>query len=209
MGPWLKWLGDRAPTPLAAAQYNVLLVRQPGSRANVANVRNAINAYHVSRGEAAPFSDYPYPLATKYVPLSFGEVWSHVRALNGPERAWAALQALARASAEDCLAFRYTGNPVRVGGHVVPVTDEVDGWLRGYVPPQDVTEAVAWLPRGVRITEVHLALTAELTHRGVPEITRAGLYGRWSAMKARVAVCPAGLYGVPLGRGGIQTGVGP
>lgn len=200
VNPWLKWLGTRKPNRLTGAQYNLeVLIHLPGSRANTANIRNAINEYHRVRGEVEPFAGYPYPLATKYVPMSFGEVWDYARTLEPAPKAWLMLAALTRQPLEVVTAYRHDGqNPIRLGGFAYPVTTEVEVALAAG-RPGTVAEARAALPPGVSLLDVQMALTAELSARGVPELTTAGLYGRWSAMKAKVAREQVGWFGVTGG----------
>jgi hypothetical protein len=185
---------------LTGAQYNLeVLIHQRGSRANTANIRNAINEYHRGRGEVEPFEGYPYPLATKYVPMSFGEVWDYARTLPPAPSAWLMLLALTRLPLEDVAAYRHDGrNPIHIGGFAYPVTAEVEAALEAG-RPGTVAEVKAALPPGVTLLDVQMALTAELSARGVPELTTAGLYGRWSAMKARVAREQVGWFGVTGG----------
>ena len=184
---WLDYLDGREPTPLIAARF-VLEVLADKTFTTRASCINAVGQWERERGNH-PFASnpYPYPLLMRFLPLSFNEALNYVRGLEGADRATVAAWLLLKARSGDEVEVRE--NRAYVDGRVVPVTDEVAEWLAEYEPGHRGP-----LPPGVKVTDLHGALQHELVQRGVPEVTRAGLYGRWSAMKFAVADQPLTLF---------------
>lgn len=200
VGWWVSY--GAAPTPVGAAQFclGALADKTLASRLSCINALN--EWFEVYCKQPSPFraNPYPYPLLRKVLVWSWSDVTAWLGGLRGPERAWGVLMALTRASAQDVVEWRpesTSGGLVRVGDRVVPVTDEALRWLEGYTRPKS-TLVTRILPQGIRVTDLHNALFAELHRRGVPEVTVAGVYGRWSAMALQPAVGPVTYFRVAV-----------
>jgi hypothetical protein len=198
------WLGfrashpDSADTPYWAARFvfEVLTTKTLTVRLSCVS---ALNQYFRDyRAETSPFAaqPLPYSLLAKFVPFDYQDAVGWLRGLKGTERAYAALVLIGRASVAEVMdGFEVKSGVLFVGETRVPVTDEVVGWLAAYVKPRrkaDVTAALG----GRTVSDLHGCLFAELIRRGVPELTRAGLYGRWSAMELHFATHPVTYFRV-------------
>lgn len=203
VGLWVEYFASRGKDP-ERVQYpdpeyfvfDVLAAKPLTVRLSCINAINEWYAKHLRR--PAPFAKNPwgYPLLTRFLPVTFGEAFRAVSALPDPDRGYAALVLVCRFSAKDVAAWSGFTQPNLVG--TVPVTDMVARWLTPWQPPtlKQVRAALARLPWSV--TDLHGALFAELERRQVPEITRASLYGRWSAMRFENASHRVGFFRVPL-----------
>lgn len=197
---WMKWcerrgLDPRLATSTDAAEYQL---EEMWNRPLKSRHEHALYAskWYESEGLVSPFSHNPnpYPLRKRYLPWSFAEWWAWIRSQPDPERGWIAALALGRVAEGTLDQVRLEGRILHYQGRVVPVSVEASEWIRtaldsGFIPDLE-------LPHSVR--DLHGALQAELARRGIPEVTVAGLYGRWSAMKFEVATDPLSLFGLPL-----------
>jgi hypothetical protein len=163
---------------------------------------NAINEwYERFLSRPGPFRSNPwgYPLLTRFLPVTFSDAFAAVTGLPDPARGYAALVLVCRFSAKDLTEWGGTSDSlVRCGDRVVPITDTVRTWITPWVKPNLKQAKAAIASTGHSVTDLHGALFAELTARGVPEITRASLYGRWSAMRFENATHRVGFFRGPL-----------
>ena len=164
---------------------------------------NALSEYHrVYLKVEDPFkaNPWPYPLMKRFLPKSFKDLFKAVRALDceADEKACLALILVCGATTKQAASWcgEVKGNVARLDGRVVPLTDEVADWLRTPGNPKAAKSGLVKL--GVSASDVHGALAAELFKLKVPEVTRAAIYGRWSAMKYEVAEKPLGLFQGPM-----------
>ena len=204
VGWWLDFCSRHRveqPDSRWAARF-VLEVLSSKSLATRASCINALSEYHrVYLKVPDPFkvNPWPYPLLRRYLTASFGELVDRLRhsQFTNPERAAVAVVLVCGATKKEAASWQgCTGNLARFEGRVVPLTDEVAAWLQPPFTAADLTSGMRRL--GVSVAEAHGALTVELIERGVPEVTRAALYGRWSAMKYTVASEPLGLFRTPI-----------
>lgn len=165
---------------------------------------NALSEWCRREGRPDPFgkNPLPYNLLVKFVSPPWSEVWSRICTLYLPDRGGVALVALTRVDVETASAWlsapKWSGDAVQIDGRVVPVTHEVRRWIvsAGYLSPGLIRAKLQSI--GLTVKQCHTALMADLIERGVPETTRATLYGRWSAMGLVVARQPVGLFRVPM-----------
>jgi hypothetical protein len=204
---WRRFCSDHNQTcpPKRAGVYwasrFVLDVLSGSSVATRASCINALSEYHrVYLKVPDPFkvNPWPYPLLRRFLPQSFDQLLQAVRHsdFTNPERCAVALVLVCGASKREAETWSgMTGNLARFPGRVVPLTDEVAQWLQYTTTPADLKAGLHRL--GVTVVEVAGALTAELVRRRVPEVTRAAVYGRWSAMQYAVPTGPIGLFRTP------------
>ncbi len=192
----VTWWINYHPDPTSVSKYAaaMFVVEVLGSKtlATRNSCINAISEWHRDYlKQPDPFADnpYPYPLLTRYLPISFAEAWSWVKGLEQPQQAWAVLLLLCRFKWAEVLAWDGTLP-------AVPLTDEARLMLSGYKKPPPKTKPLA--PPGCKVTDLHAALFLELKRRNVPEVTTATLYGRWSAMKFAVVDSPVGYFRCPV-----------
>lgn len=187
--------------------FDVLASRPLTVRLSCLNAINEWYERHLTR--PGPFRQNPwgYPLLTRFLPVTFGEAFQAIAALPDPDRGYMALVLVCRFSAKDVVAWNgfapQRPNLVEHDDLHVPVTDTVVKWLTPWRRPDKkrLSAALAQVPWSV--TDLHGALFAELERRQVPEVTRASLYGRWSAMKFQSATKRVGFFRGPL------PGIGP
>jgi hypothetical protein len=203
VGLWVDYFRSRGKDPERVEYpdpeyfvFDVLATRSLTVRLSCVNAINEWYVKHLNR--PAPFAKNPwgYPLLTRFLPVTFAEAYAAIAALPNPDRGYAALVLVCRFSAKDVVAWKGFTQPNLVG--TVPVTDTVVGWLTPWQPPtlKQVRAALARVPWSV--SDLHGALFAELERRQVPEVTRASLYGRWSAMRFENATKRVGFFRVAL-----------
>jgi hypothetical protein len=205
---WCSYFEARGQDPTAVeypdSEYFIFDILSTKLLSTRLSCINAINEWY-SRilKRPGPFTKNPwsYPLLTRFLPVTFAEAYQHVTSLPDPDRGYLALILVCRFSVKDICAWGGFVRPnlVEHGDVHVPVTDTVAGWLTPWVPPPNpkvVRSSLAKVPWSV--TDLHGALFAELAQRQIPEVTRASLYGRWSAMKFESAVKRVGFFRSPL-----------
>jgi len=163
---------------------------------------NAINEWYAKYlKRTGPFRKNPwgYPLLTRFLPVTFNTAYATIAALPDPDRGYAALALVCRFSAKDLTEWGgTTDNVVRCGDRVIPITDTLRAWITPWVKPDKKRAKAAIASTGWSVTDLHGALFSELESRGVPEVTRASLYGRWSAMRFQNATHRVGFFRTPL-----------
>lgn len=207
VGMWQKFCSEHGQDcpPKRAGTYwasrFALDVLSSKTLATRASCINALSEYHrVYLKVTDPFktNPWPYPLLRRFLPKTFDQLLTAIRHsdFSNPERCAVALVLVCGASRAEAGSWAgLTGNLARFPGRVVPLTDEVARWLRY---PTTLSDLKAGLNRlDLTVVEVAGALTAELVRRDVPEVTRAAVYGRWSAMQYSVAVATVGLFRTP------------
>jgi hypothetical protein len=159
-----------------------------------------------SEGGSVPWASNPrpQPLPRRVARLTFDSAWAWVGSLKAPERGWAAMALLTRASASDLATAPTIGpNGVWVNGlrdRYVPLTRSGLAALADY-RPMGRGDALP-LPPGATLRDLHAALAVALQERGVDETTAASIYGRWSAAKFVTVSGRVGWFGVG---GGVQN----
>lgn len=189
-------------SPYWAARF-VLECLTDKSLATRSSCINALSEYHrVYLGIEDPFkaNPWPYPLMRRYLPQSFSALFYTLKHsdFTDAERSCVALVLVCGASQSE--AQKWSGsvveNVVHLDGRLVPLTDTVARWC-GSPGNRDALKT-GMKKLGVSIAEAHGALAAELIRLKVPEVTRAAVYGRWSAMKYEIAEKPKGLFRGPI-----------
>lgn len=207
---WLEYLAsvDRLPNQATYEDAAMFALRVLAAKSLTTRVSciNALAEYHRDYvGGVNPFkvNPWPYPVLTRFLPKTFQDCWESIVADNGCR--WpAALVLVCRASLDEVVGWdgSLRNGCVLVGGRCVPVPEKVREILAEWSPITKAEAKQAILRFGA-VVDLHGALSEELIRRGVPEITRATIYGRWSAMRYQVATKRSGFFrlGVPPTRG--------
>jgi hypothetical protein len=134
----------------------------------------------------------PYPLLTRYVGVTLAEVLAEADRWPPPQRSWVYAVALLRLKRDEANEWTGAVGPVegivRLSTRSVPVTTKA--W-RALSVAAEAPEAWPW-----SVADMHASLAVATA--SLPEITRASVWGRWSAMRVRYADQPRWLFGLPL-----------
>lgn len=198
---WLAFLDKLAVKPEDAAPVHVAwfcLEHFPNKSVQLrAKYQTNLRSFHEQNWpkQKNPFKANPIadPLGVTFLDRTFDDVVQWLRsATNHAHRAAVAASLFLYCAAEQFAEVKIANNVAHVAGRCVPLTHEVVGWLQA-VPSEDWTMPSAW-----SYQELKTIMTAELMRRNVPEVTRAALYGRWSAEKFFFSSGNLGLFRTPL-----------
>lgn len=182
--PWLNWCNTKKINPLTATHKDfcdwgvehLALQPLPFRQATQNAVAEWYRDYQNIDPNPVSVNPFPYPLLTRYVEFTFEEIFEKIKQME-PEDRVRHLVLLFGYCKQDVLVqatWRVKGNFLEVEGRSIPITNQVRDWL---IP---VKTAKSWRPK-IPSAVMQSALFVELNQ--IPEVTRAGIWGRWSAMK--------------------------
>jgi hypothetical protein len=196
--PWLNW----SPNPLNArsedfAEWGVEVLSEkplPFRQATQNAVAQWYREYAGMADNLISVNPYPYALLTRYAEYNFDDLWAEISKMSVDERGWHVVLLLGYCPKEVVLKRLWTieGNFLKLENRSVPVTSEVSKWLQMVKekPPN------TWKPRWT-VGCLQAALFQKVCELGVDERTRAGIWGRWSAMKFQKA-CRFWIFCTPI-----------
>ncbi len=204
---WREYLNsvgvsEEQASPLHVARFFCTDKMVRASIATRLSCHNALNQYYRERFDSNPFAanPYPYPLLKRYVP-DFNTIYQKVLSLNKKLIPYGLLMLLGRFSKEDVAAFDVAKLNVNKGvlehaGRCIPLKKRDATTIATYTKPtgKEITAALC----GYRLLDLHSATVAYLFNAGASEELIMAIYGRQSAMKVDVAVCPLGVFRVRL-----------